>query len=563
MNENRDKDFERHHTLLIVDDDEINGDILSSFFEAEFNIMRAFDGKDALDLLKQNNDVIDLVLLDIFMPVMDGFEVLKARQKDSDLRKIPFVIMTSEREIEKECLVIGANDFIKKPYDNPEIIIARVKRMIELYEDRSIIKEVKKDKLTDLYSLEFFKKFAHQFDILEENSPKDMLSINIAKFHLVNELYGHHYGDVVLINIATYLKSYITKVTKGIACRMDADEFVVYCLHHDDYSEFIKGIIKAINNPGIHVHVGIYPNVDKDLDKDIAIGRVISVQQSIKEDLNRVSALYDEKAQNKAFFEEELINCFDEAIEKKQFHVFYQPKYSIQGERNVLSSAEALIRWIHPKHGMISPGIFIPLFEENGLIQKLDNYVFNEVARQQAEWFKKYHFYLPISVNVSRVDIYNPDLEKDIIEAVDKYNIPHDKYYIEITESAFSEDIQEVIDLTVSLKNKGFLIEIDDFGSGYSSLSALTELTFDVVKIDGSFIRKIDRNEKNKDIVKMILDLCKRLKVLSVAEGVENEEYYHFLKDNGCDIIQGYYFSKPLPVDDFNKLIEKELDYER
>ena len=556
MNE---KEIERHRTLLIVDDDEINGDILASFFESEFNILRAFNGKEALDILNNHTDVIDLVLLDIFMPVLDGFEVLKVRQRELPLKKIPFVIMTSEKEIEHECLLLGANDFLKKPYDDPDVIVARVKRMIELYEDRSIIKEVKRDKLTNLYSLEFFKKFAVQFDMLEPDTPKDLLSIDIAKFHLVNELYGHAFGDQILKKIALYLKDYITNANKGLACRMGGDEFLLYCLHQDDYSMFVENLLRVVTSQGIHIHIGIYPNVDSNLDKDFAIGRVISTRQSIKEDLNKVVSIYDEKAQEKAFFEEQLINSIDTAIEERQFRIFYQPKYAIQGEKNTLSSAEALIRWVHPEYGMISPGVFIPLFEENGLIQKLDNFVFTEVARQQAEWHEKYHIYLPVSVNVSRVDIYNPNLENEIIEAVDKYHIPHDKYYIEITESAFSEDMQEVINLTKSLKEKGFLIEIDDFGSGYSSLNALTDLIFDVIKIDSGFIRKMSTKERNKDVIQLILNICKRFNVMSVAEGVEEEEHYLFLKENGCDVIQGYYFSKPLPVDDVTKLIEKEL----
>ena len=555
MNE---KEIEGQRTLLIVDDNEINADILASFFENEFNILRAVNGKQALEMLTNQIDVIDLVLLDIFMPIMDGFEVLKARQKDAELKKIPFVIMTSEREIEKECLVLGANDFIKKPYENPEIIVARVKRMIELYDDRSIIKEVKRDKLTGLYSLEFFKKFCHQFDMLEQGNPKDLLCLNVAKFHLINELYGHAYGDEILKRIGAYLKDYINNVNKGLACRMGGDEFLIYCLHQEDYNSFVDGLVKAIDSNGVHIHIGVYPNVDEHLEKDFAIGRVISTEQTIKEDLNKITAIYDEKAQEKARFEEELINCFQDAINEKQFQIYYQPKYAIQGGKNRLSSAEALIRWIHPKHRMISPGVFIPLFEENGLIQKLDNYVFNEVARQQAEWFKEFGFYLPVSVNVSRVDIYNPELEKEILKAVDKYGIPHDKYYIEITESAFSENMQEVIDLTKSLKDKGFLIEIDDFGSGYSSLNALTDLLFDVIKIDGSFIRKMGKNDKNKYIVQMILNLCKQFQVTCVAEGVETEEECNFLRDNGCDIIQGYYFSRPLPVLEITELIKKE-----
>ena len=188
----------------------------------------------------------------------------------------------------------------------------------------------------------------------------------------------------------------------------------------------------------------------------------------------------------------------------------------------------------------------------------MDNYIFRQVARQQSLWFKKYGKYIPVSVNVSRVDIHNPNLEKELVSAVDKYNIPHENYLIEITESAYSSDNKKVNALTESLKSKEFKIEIDDFGAGYSSLNLLSELTFDVIKIDMSFIRKIDKGEKNKGLLTMILKLCKDFNVTSVAEGVETDEHYKFLKEHGCDVIQGYYFSKPLPAEEFEKFIEKE-----
>ena len=561
MNKIREKEIESRHTLLIADDDEISGDILSSFFENEFNILRAFTGKEALKVINSHLDTIDMVLLDIYMPDGDGFEVLKARQTNPEIKKIPFIAITGEADIERDCFHYGINDFIRKPFSNPEIIVARVKRMLELYEDRSIIKEVKVDKLTNLYSLEFFKKFSVQFDEAKPNIAKDMLSINITRFRLLNELYGKDFSDSVVINIAQFLKEFVDRV-HGFACRMQAGDFLVYCTHQDDYQSFINDLLKSLDSPSVHIHVGIYPNVDPNLDKDIILGRVENLSSSIQED-STIYAIYDEKLEQKAFFEEELINSFKDSLKNHEFKVFYQPKYNIQGEKNRLSSAEALIRWIHPKHGMISPGVFIPLFETNGFIQQLDAYVFEEVAKQQAKWKEQFGFYLPVSINVSRVDIHNPNLAKEIIESVDKAHIPHDKCYIEITESAYSQDKHEVIDLVNTLREKGFLIEIDDFGSGYSSLNVITELPFDVLKIDMVFMKKIDERPMNKDIVKMILELCKHFNVTSVAEGVETEEHYKFLKENGCDVIQGYYFSKPLPESDFTALIEREMKNER
>ena len=556
----REKEIQVRRTLLIAEDDDISAEILASFFENEFDILRARTGKETLKMIETHKDTIDLVLLDIYMPELDGLSVLKIRQENPDIKKIPFIVMTGEADNESNCFHLGVNDFIKKPFDNPEIIVARVKRMIELYEDRSIIKEVKTDKLTNLYSFEFFKKFSIQFDIVKQEIRKDLMSINITRFRLINELYGKDFGDDVIRNVASFLKEYVDK-QKGFACHTGAGDFLLYSPHIDDHQSFIdkllKHLEKLINPHSIRIHIGVYPNVDPSLDKDIVIGRALSISQSIQGD-STTYAIYDEKIEQKAFFEEELINSFKEALKNKQFKVFYQPKYSIQGDKNKLSSAEALIRWMHPKYGMVSPGVFIPLFETNGFIQALDSYVFEEVARQQAEWQKKYGFYLPVSVNVSRVDIHNPDLERIILEAVDKAHIPHDKYYLEITESAYSQDKQEVFNLVNSLKEKGFLIEIDDFGSGYSSLNVISELPFDVLKIDMVFMKKIDEHPMNKDIVKMILALCKHFNVLSVAEGVETEEHYKFLKESGCDVIQGYYFSKPLPEEEFAKLLEKE-----
>ena len=552
----KEKELEGKRTILIVDDEEINGDILSSFLDDEFEIRRAFNGQECLDIIANEHEVIDLIVLDVMMPVMDGIEVLRNRQKDPNLKKIPVIVMTSDKESEKQCFILGANDFIKKPYDNPDIIAARIKRMIELYDDKSIIKEFKRDKLTNLYSIDFFKKYANQFDLKYPDKAKDLLSIDVHGFHQINELYGRKFGDELLLEMTSVIVNYMNKV-KGIAGCMSGEVILLYCFHQDDYKDLLEELNEKLRKKNARVRIGLYPNVDQNVDKDIAIGRAGSTRMSIK-DIKACVAIFDHAAQDKASFNEKLVAAFDESLRKGEFKVFYQPKYNIQGEKNVLSSAEALVRWIHPEYGMISPGVFIPLFEANGLIQQLDNYIFNEVARQIAEWYQKYQRYIPVSVNISRVDIFNPNLENEIIEAVDKYNVPRSVYYLEITESAFGVSDVDVISLAKALRNDGFKMEIDDFGAGYSSLNMLSALPFDVLKIDMGFIRKMNDNPKNKEIIKLIIDITHRFDAINVAEGVESEDHYLFLKENGCDVIQGYYFSKPLPSMEFEELIKKE-----
>ena len=554
--------FELKKTVLVVDDEEINREIMSAILETSFNVLTANDGQDALDIIYKEEHKIDLVMLDIFMP-MDGREVLKIRQNDPNLKKIPFIVCTSDKDIEEECFKLGVNDFVKKPYENRDIIIARVKRMIELYEDRSILKDVERDKLTNLFNREFFKKFSQQFDALFPKMNKDMLVLSINRFEIINELYGHDFADKILLSIANELVKYIS-ITNGLIGKDEGGTFIMYCEHQDNYEDLpiridtaIKEVAKDIN---ISLRIGIYPNVDPILDKDIVISRSKSTADSLSNDYSKTFAIYNEEKQAKTIHTEELIGAFSQALEEEQFKLYFQPKYNIQGDKNRLVSAEVLVRWISPKFGFVSPGEFINLFEENGLIGKLDAYILEKAAKYMRLIKDKYGVYIPLSVNLSRVDMYRPNLVEEITRFVDSNNVPRDKYYIEITESAFVEDAKEVIPVINHIRDSGFKVEIDDFGSGYSSFGALASLPFDILKIDMQFIRSMDTNPKVKDIIKMIINLSKMFNATSVAEGVETEAQYLFLKESGCDVIQGYYFSKPLPIEDFEKLIEKELD---
>ena len=350
---------------------------------------------------------------------------------------------------------------------------------------------------------------------------------------------------------------------RGIIGKDGGSTFIIYAEHHDDYQVLVDKLNAAIKSIADDINVtfriGVYPNVDPNLDKEIAIGRTEATADTLINDYSKPIAVYNEERQAKTLHMEELIGSFSQALAEEQFKLFFQPKYNIQGDKPVFASAEVLVRWISSKFGFVSPGDFIPLFEENGLISQLDSYILQKSAQFINKWQKKYGITIPLSINLSRVNIYRPTLIDDIIKFVESNNVPRSAYYIEITESAFVEDAKEVIPVIQKIRDSGFKVEIDDFGSGYSSFGALIDLPFDVLKIDMQFIRSMDRSPKVKEIIKMIINLSKIMNAVTVAEGVETKEQCDFLKESGCDVIQGYYLSKPLPLEDFEKLIEKEL----
>ena len=267
-------------------------------------------------------------------------------------------------------------------------------------------------------------------------------------------------------------------------------------------------------------------------------------------------------AQERDIHPEQLLKDFPAAISERQFKVFYQPKFDIRQDVPTLSSAEALVRWDHPTLGMISPVDFIPLFEENGLIQKLDFYVWEEAARQIGEWRERLDYTLPVSVNVSRVDMYDPHLVEKMEEILQKYALtPHD-LLLEVTESVYTRDPAKIIEMAQKLRKAGFRIEMDDFGTGYSSLNMISTLPIDALKLDMSFVRDAFKEGGDTHILEIVIDIAAYLRVPVIAEGVETEEQLRTLRLLGCDIVQGYYFSKPVTAKDFEAFIlqKKEAD---
>ena len=283
----------------------------------------------------------------------------------------------------------------------------------------------------------------------------------------------------------------------------------------------------------------------------------------VRGDFQNPLMIYDESMRQKEMLNQRLLNDLRSAVDERQFIVYYQPKYNIQCQPPRLSSAEALIRWKHPVLGMISPGDFIPLFEGNGLISVVDSYVWEEAAKQVAKWRETYGFTLPVSVNLSRTDLFDPTLTERLKQLIENNHLDFRDIKLEVTESAYTDNARQMLELIRGLRQLGFEVEMDDFGSGYSSLNMLSSMPLDVLKMDKTFVRNIENSEMDYRLVKLILDIARYLNLSAVAEGVETEGQMKLLQSAGCDLVQGYYFSRPLPPEEFEKLIQKELNIER
>lgn len=546
--------------LLVVDDEDINREILGAILEEHYQVLYATNGVEALSLIREHYRSLSAVLLDLIMPEMDGLTVIKEMRKTEQYKQIPVLVLTSERSAEVDSLNLGASDFIPKPYDAPAVILARVNRTIELSEDRSVIQAMERDKLTGLLSKEFFFEYASVTEHFYDDKDMDAVMINVDHFHMVNEIYGRAMGDEVLKTIASTIYQFVRK-NEGTAARGEADSFFLYVKRQENYQPLIEQMntnIRTLSDSlNLHIRMGIYLRQPSDTDISMMFDRAKLACSSIHGKFRESIAVYDSKIQEKALFSERLIHDIHDGLKEKQFKVYYQPKYAIQGDMPRLCSAEALVRWDHPEFGMVSPGAFIPLFEMNGLIQQVDHYVWDEAAAQLRRWKDTYMRTVPVSVNMSRIDVYDSSLVKRLQNLLKEHHLQPWDFHLEITESAYSDNPEQLISVIEQLREKGFIIEMDDFGAGYSSLNMLSSMPIDVLKMDMKFVQSIHRDEKSQKMVELVIQIAKLLNVPVIAEGVEDEKQYEFLKNIGCDQIQGYYFSRPIPAEEFEKKLKE------
>lgn len=418
------------------------------------------------------------------------------------------------------------------------------------------------DSVTGYSNLQKFNIDAKNIILQNPDSCFVMIMIDINKFKVINDIYGYVEGNNVLKSIAEAINANLTK--NETFCRVSSDNFNIL-MKYESNEEIIKRLEKIINNVNcyfdtykIEIIAGIYTVIDASLDINVLSDRA-NISRSIAKKRNDGCWYHFFKEENRLNIlkEKEIENAMEKALYNGEFEVYLQPKYSLINEKII--GAEALVRWNRPGVGLIQPIEFIPIFERNGFIRKLDLYMFESVCELLANWNRNSSNILavPISVNVSRTNLSSNDLAQNLKKISQKYNINPKFLEIELTESAVFADVDNMIDIMTKIKNEGFLVSIDDFGSGYSSLSVIKNLPTDFVKIDKSFIDEVEKDERGEKIIFSIVSMIKLLGISSVAEGVETENQINLLKNAGCDIVQGFYYSKPITVLEFEKLIKK------
>ncbi len=548
-----------YKNVLIVEDNVENRRMLCRVLSNDYRILSAENGEDALAILREKHESISAVLLNVVLPVLDGYEVLMQMREDANLSKIPVIVIGEQHteEAEVRALSLGAIDYVLKPY-KPAVIKRRIANTIYLRETASIVNSFRYDKLTGLYSKEYF--YLCVSEIIHKNPEKhyDIICSDIERFKLVNDLYGSEIGDKLLQYTAkTFEKAC---AGHGICGRIGVDIFGFLIEHPTHYStEVFAKEIEYINrfsvNLNIMIRYGIYNIDDIETPVNIMVDRACLAKDSIKGKYNAYFAHYDDHIRQKLLSEELITSRMKMALEKDQFKIYCQAKYDLKTGEVV--GAEALVRWIHPEKGLMYPNEFIPLFEKNGFITDLDVYIWECCCQRMRAWIDKGNTVTPISVNVSRTDIYNPQLVDILVSMIQKYKLSTQYLHLEITETAYTENPEQLIAVVQKLKKHGFVIEMDDFGTGYSSLNMLSELPIDVLKLDIKFIQNESAKKNSRSILSFIVSIAKWLKLVVVAEGVETESQARLLASLGCEYAQGYFYTKPLECKDFEQLLLK------
>ena len=412
------------------------------------------------------------------------------------------------------------------------------------------------DALTGLYNRSTFCRKTADFLRQNPNGSYNMVQFDIERFKVINELYGNFMGDRILLLIAEGLQKCLKD--KGTYGRLEADHFAVCLPAGTEELQYVreqmdKSLASVKIEQKINLYYGVYTVEDRDMSVDLMCDRANLALRTVKGNSNRSYAVYNDELHQVVLSEQQLTNSMEEALLQRQFEVYYQPVVDLKTGEVV--SAEALVRWNHPEKGMVSPGFFIPFFEHNGFIIKLDAYIREEVCRNIMELGRRGLNCVPVSVNVSRLEFYDPNLCRSIIDLTERYRLEPGMMRLEITESAYTDNPQQLLAAMKELQNYGFQVLMDDFGSGYSSLNMLKDVPVDILKMDMKFLENQGISGRGPEILASLVRMAKKLGMHTIAEGIETKEQGDFLRSVGCEYGQGYYYARPMPADAFTNLL--------
>lgn len=558
--------------ILVVEDNEIDRKVLLPVLCADYSVIETTNGLEALDVIKNQKSDISLILLDLMMPIMDGFEFIK-RANEIKGFDIPILVITGDDNLDNiyKALELGATSILPKPYDSKKILL-KIKETILNYEIFRLNKDSQNlhlifensrqksyiDDLTGLYNQKAFLDIVPKVIKAPSNNKYTIIKSDFARFKLINEIYGRAVGDKLLKDFAFFLVEVLGK--NAIISRWAADTFIALVDYKRDDLKFkLLQIDDFLNNYKIDINLSISYGIYIVDDMNIPVDKMCArAEYALKRSKNNFEGaayvIYNENFDKWIKIEQSVISGIDSAIKNGEIIIYYQPKYSLITQRIV--GAEALVRWNHPTYGLLSPGVFIPILENNGLIHQLDYFVWDKTCEAVSRWRKTDLPKIPVSVNVSRNNFYREKLWIELLDLIEKHGLTPDCINIEITESSYMNDPKLIQGVVNKFKEFGLSVHMDDFGSGMSSLNVLKDLVFDVLKIDLNFLQGLESNERAAIILKSIVEMNKLLDLPVVAEGIETQAQENFLRDIGCEVGQGFLFSKPINEDSFVELLK-------
>ncbi len=562
--------------LVIEDEDQVLENILELLEAEGWHPIGAENGAIGIDLAKANKP--DIILCDVMMPGCDGYGVLSKLRQDSALARIPFIFLTAKaaKTDFRQGMELGADDYLTKPFTRAELLAAiatRLKKREVVQESYSSeLKQAKQqlnywmhhDSLTGLPNRLSLRERFKQIKPTDKNDKKTIaiLCLGLDRFNQINDSLGHAFGDLLLKAVAERITACVSN--QDTIIRFNADRFVIILddiEHKKDAIEVCEKLVNSfaqtftLKNQEIFITasigVAIYPrdgsNIDQLLDR--ANKAMFQSKQQGGNQYQFYSAVLSIGSSDRVALQTSL----HYALERQELQVHYQPKVNLATGQ--IMGAEALLRWHHPERGIISPGRFIPMAEETGLIIPIGEWVLQTACQQVKQLHNIGFSSLQIAVNLSSRQFTQVDFRQKLVKILNSTNL-HPKFLeLELTESILVENTEMAIRRLNALKALGLTIAIDDFGTGYSSLSYLQQFPFDILKIDQCFIRNISENHHNAAITKAIIEMAKKLNLKIVAEGVETKEELDFVCQNQCDIMQGYIFSPPLSAKELKDLI--------
>lgn len=540
--------------VLVIDKVRDNIKQIVQMLQEDYEVLEAVSEQEAKEVFCQMPGV-DMVLLVAAHKSFHDLEVLLPFAHNSGVSDVPVIVLTDSRDMESEVkfLELGASDYIVKPF-HPSVLIRRIDNILAMHNSQRIKVLTEYDTLTGLYTKDMFCRKTKAFLAREQEQEYDIICLDIERFKVVNDLFGTEEGDKLLHYLGENLYVKI-KEMGGICGRLNADNFAICMPHREECGqELVDWSIKLMEDYPIDIHVlvnfGVYRVDNLFTPITTMCDRANMAIEKIKGKYNERLAVYNENIRAEMLAEQSIVNEMSYVLERGEFVPYYQPKVNMRTKEII--GAEALVRWHRPDNHMIPPGIFIPIFEKNGFISSLDFYVWEQVCKDIRKWRQQGLEVVPVSVNVSRLELYNNKLGEILQRLIQKYDIPIKLFQLEITETAYTDNPFQLVKAVEELRSMGFTILMDDFGSGYSSLNMLKDVPVDILKIDLKFLTAGQvENHKGNNILKSVVQMTKRLELPAIAEGVETKEQEDLLLSMGCFRAQGYLYAKPMPEKEF------------